>query len=73
MSKHGTPEVNEAKQMEVKNLMDYNVFEEVKDEGQETIGSRWIVTEKEKHDGQKHDYKARLDIKRFPGNRSTSI
>ena len=29
LSKHGTPEVKEAKQTEVKNLMDYDVFEEV--------------------------------------------
>ena len=60
VSKHGTPEVKEAKQTEVSNLMDYDVFEEVKDEGQETIGSRWVVTEKEKHDGQKLQTKARL-------------
>ena len=33
VSKHGTPEVNEAKQTEVKNLMDYDVFEEVEDKG----------------------------------------
>ena len=31
----------------------YETFEEVDDEGQETIESRWIVTEKQKHDGQK--------------------
>ena len=30
-----------------------------------TIGSRWIVTEKEKHDGQKQNYKARLVAKGF--------
>ena len=42
------------------NSLDYDVFEEVKDEGQETIGSRWVVTIKEKHDGQKHNTKARL-------------
>ena len=53
VSQHGTPEVKEAKMAEVSNLLDYDVFEEVKDEGQETIGSRWVVTEKEKHDGQK--------------------
>ena len=60
VSKHGTPEVKEAKMAEVSNLLDYEVFEEVKDEGQETIGSRWVVTEKEKHDGQKQKTKARL-------------
>ena len=45
--------------------MDYNVFEEVADEGQETIGSRWVVTEKEKHDGQKLQTKARLVARGF--------
>ena len=51
VSQHRTLEVKEAKMAEVSNLLDYDVFEEVKDEGQETIGSRWVVTEKEKHDG----------------------
>ena len=51
VSQHGTPEVKEAKMAEVSNLLDYDVFEEVKDEGQETIGSRWVVTEKKKHHG----------------------
>ena len=45
--------------------MDYDVFEEVLDEGQETIGSRWVVTEKEKHDGQKLQTKARLVARGF--------
>ena len=39
VSKHGTPEVKEAKMAEVSNLLDYEVFEEVEDRGQETIGS----------------------------------
>ena len=33
VSKHGTPEVKEAKMTEVNNLLDYDVFEEVKDWG----------------------------------------
>ena len=45
--------------------MDYDVFEEVLDEGQETIGSRWVMTEKEKHDGQKLQIKARLVARGF--------
>ena len=49
-----------AKKREVENLINYSTFEEVQDEGQETIGSRWVVTQKEKHDGQKTEYKARL-------------
>ena len=40
---------------EIRNLKDYDTFTEVQDEGQERIGSRWIVTEKENHDGQKQD------------------
>ena len=65
VSKHGTPEVKQAKQTEVVNLMDYDVFEEVKDEGQETIGSRWVVMENKKHDGQKLLTKARLVARGF--------
>ena len=42
---HGKPEVIEAKDKEIKNLETYETFEEIDDEGQETIGSRWIVTE----------------------------
>ena len=60
VSEHGRPEVKEAKMAEVNNLLDYDVFEEVEDKGQETIGSRWVVTAKEKHDGQKQKTKARL-------------
>ena len=62
---HGKAEIIEAKNNEIKNLKTYETFEEVDDEGQETIGSRWIVTEKEKHDGQKQNYKARLVAKGF--------
>ena len=60
VSEHGRPEVKEAKISEVNNLLDYEVFEEVEDKGQETIGSRWVVTAKEKHDSQKQQTKARL-------------
>ena len=65
VSEHGTSEVKEAKAKEISNLMDYDVFEEVKDKGQETISSRWIVTAKEKHDGQKKKTKARLVARGF--------
>ena len=47
------PEVKEAKMTEVSNLLDYDVFEGVECKGQETISSRWVITAKEKHDGQK--------------------
>ena len=57
---HGKAEVIEAKEKEIENLKTYETFEKVDVEGQEIIGSRWIVTEKEKHDGQKQNHKARL-------------
>ena len=53
MSEHGTQEVKDAKIAEINNLMDNDIFEEITDEVQETLGSRWVVTAKEKHDGQK--------------------
>ena len=65
VSEHGTLEVKEAKATEIDNLMDYDVFEEVEVKGQETISSRWIVTAKEKHDGQKKKTKARLVARGF--------
>ena len=62
---HKKPEVVEAKGKEIQNLKDYDTFEEVEDEGQERVGSRWVITKKEKHDGQKTQYKARLVAKGF--------
>ena len=50
---HKKPEVIEAKQKEIENLEKSDVFEKVEDEGQETVGSRWVITRKEKADGQK--------------------
>ena len=49
----------------IRNLKDYDTFEEVPDEGQQTIRSRWVITQKEKHDGQKQQCKARLVAKGF--------
>ena len=37
VSKHWRPEVKEAKDTEVNNLLDYDVFEEVEDVGQQTL------------------------------------
>ena len=60
IAEHWRPEVKVAKKNEIKNLLDYDTFEEIEDVGQETIGSRWVITVKEKHDGQKQQTKARL-------------
>ena len=62
---HKRPEGIEAKQKEIENLEKYGVFEEVEDEGQETVGSRWVITRKEKADGQKQKVKGRLVAKGF--------
>ncbi len=65
---HGMPEVVEAKKKEIENLERYGTFEEVKDEGQERITSRWVITKKTKQDGQKEDYKGRLVARGFQEN-----
>ena len=57
-SEHWRPEVKVAKKAEVKNLQDYKTFIEVKDEGQAKVGSRWVITKKEHHYGQKTKVKA---------------
>ena len=62
ISEHWRPEVKVAKKAEIKNLKDYETFMEVKDEGQTKVGSRWVITEKEQHDGQKTKVKARLVV-----------
>jgi len=61
---HGKPEVIEAKEAELKNLEAFGTFEEVKDDGQNTIGSRWIITKKA-HDGQKKKCKGRIVARGF--------
>ena len=60
ISEHWRPEVKVAKKAEVKNLQDYETFMEVKDEGQTKVGSRWVITKKEQHDGQKTKVNALL-------------
>ena len=41
-------------------MTDYETFQEVEDTEQEMIGSHWVITFKEKHDGQKQLCKACL-------------
>ena len=50
---HKKPEWIEVKHQEKENLEKYGVFEEVEDEVQEIVGSRWVIARKEKADGQK--------------------
>ena len=65
MREHKKPKVIEVKHTEIENLETYGVFEEVEDEGQETVGSRWVITRKEKTEGQKQRVKGRLAAKGF--------
>ena len=44
VSEHNHPKVIKANMKEVRNLEDYEVFEEIVDDGQETISSRWVIT-----------------------------
>ena len=60
IKEHKLPEVIEVKDKEIQNLFRYNVFEEVDDVGQIRISSRWVITRKEKSDGQKSIYKGQL-------------
>ena len=63
--RHNEPQVIEAKQRELNNFKHYEAFEEDDDIGQERIGSRWVITEKERQDGQKAQIKARLVARGF--------
>ena len=65
VKEHGKPEVIEAKEAEIKNLEAFGTYEEVEDVGQNTIGSRWIITRKEAHDGQKKICKGRIVARGF--------
>ena len=60
-----TPKIDEAKHKEIENLIKFDVFEEVDDYGQERISSRWVVTQKEKADGQKSQVKGRIVAKGY--------
>ena len=62
---HKSPEVIEAKEAEMSNFIRFEAFEEVEDEGQPRISSRWVVTNKEAHDGMKVRTKARLVVRGF--------
>ena len=62
---HKSPEVVAAKESEMENFQRFEAYEEVKDVGQPRIGSRWVITQKEGHDGMKTRIKARLVVRGF--------
>ena len=65
VKEHGRMDCIEAKQTELQNLLNFETFEEIPDKGQSTIQSRWVLTEKQAHDGQKRKVKGRLVAKGF--------
>ena len=58
-----TNRIREAKEKELKNFDDYGAFEEVKYDGQEVLGTRFVLTEK-----PDHRIKARFVTKGFQEN-----
>ena len=63
-SRFSEPEIVEAMKLELDTLKSFNTYEEVKDNGQECISMRWIITEKPAKAGRKM-YKARLVCRGF--------
>ena len=61
--RHHEAEVIQAKQVELQNWKDMEVYEEIKDQGQKVISTRWVITEKI-CEGQK-GAKARLVARGF--------
>ena len=68
---NGCSEIVQAKERETANLADHDVFTEVDDVGQSTIGTWWILTEKIK--GGEKCIKARLVAKGFQETNKESI
>ena len=58
------PAVIEAKECEMENWQQFEVIDEVRDKGQRTISTRWVLTEKKFSDG-KRGIKARLVVRGF--------
>ena len=56
-------DIIDAKEKELRNLLENNVFEEVEDKGQRRVTTKWIITEKEKD--EEKIVKARLVARGF--------
>ena len=61
---HSDPEVLEAKRKELENWTNFGVYNKIDDQGQRTISTKWVVSERELSDGLKC-VKARLVIRGF--------
>ena len=64
-SEYSDPEVMEAMTDELSKWKTFEAYEVVKDEGQERINGRWVVTRKDSHDGLKVNVKARFCLRGF--------
>ena len=60
-------DIMNAKMKELHNLEENKVFDWVKDEGQQAVSSKWVITEKDNEDGSKR-LKARLVARGFEEN-----
>ena len=58
--RHGEVKCKEAKEEELSRFDEFDVYDEVEDEGQTTLGTNWVLTEKVKDD--KTITKARFTI-----------
>ena len=71
MSRSERHDVLEAKQKELENWIDYDVYEEVDDKGQNCISVTWVITEKTS-DG-KQIVKARLVARGYEDENKDSL
>ena len=64
INSHGKPEVIKAKEQELQNWSNFDVYKEIQDNGQKALSTRWVVTEKPLPEG-KMSVKARLVVRGF--------
>ena len=62
--RHSDADIIEAKNNKLRNWKDFGILKEAPDQGQKTLSTRWVVTEKPLSDGQK-GVKTRLVVRGF--------
>ena len=62
---HGRRDVQEAKELDIDTRLNFGMFEEITEYGQDCIISKWITLEKELHDGMKKNIKVRIIAQGF--------
>ena len=67
--RHNDPDCRQAKQIELDKLRDFGVYEEVKNQGQQCVSTRWILWEK----GDKKEVRARLVARGFEEDVSVPV